>query len=192
MSKSKETHLPVSQPCPVDVLTDLLERLVDAQISQSEKMGQLRNMGEQSAEEISWIKSQFRNGFRSEIKGYISNAERDIQRRMDEIDNHVQQRVEAVEQRVEDVKDEVQKKLDQINKDMTALHEKVDLFRKPSFWVKIGVAFVIAVVTFVRTMDGFVSIWQEQRSPKTVQKVQYEPKNEGDTNGKSPNSRPWQ
>ena len=179
--------------CPIEFLTELLEKLVEAQLSQSEKMAKLANEAEQNSENIEWIKVQFTNGFRSEIKTHISKI----------VGAH---------------DDESNTKLDELTKEVANLNDKVDTYRQPKFLAKVILAtlvlvagtifFVTRAYNLIHDITSHVEKVEKTEEKKAGEedgyeqlKLEYEAlqrnhdllkRSKGDKNGRDTDTRPWQ
>ena len=122
---------------PVVFLSELLERLVEAQLVQSEKMANLYTREEITSTDIKWIKSQFTNGFRSEIKKHLTDA-------MDEHNKCAHEKLEI------------------LTKEIIAIHSKIRMYSRPKFWAKIGLAVLVSMISVSFAVHSAYSIWKER------------------------------
>ena len=139
------------QQCPIEFLTELLEKLVDAQLAQSDNMSALKGHVSTCCEDIKWVKSQFTNGFRSEIKTHITQTAKDQN----------------------DVCEEIAQKIDTIIEETKSVNEKVQIYTKPSFWAKVIIAILLTTVTLAITAHSVYDIWHEHMAT-TQQKADVE------------------
>lgn len=146
MSKAEHPKPPIDcgyLQCPVEFLTELLERLVDAQVKQSGSMGEISTNNSELFEKIAWIKSQFTNGFRSEIK------------------NHITQVVVAHNQGTVEFLEKIDKKMDRALAEVNSLKERIDTYRQPKFWAKVLVAALFFVGSAIFTFNSVYDIVQK-------------------------------
>jgi uncharacterized phage infection (PIP) family protein YhgE len=115
--------MPPGQENTITLLSDVLEKMIDSQISNTEALTQLHNSFDEIHDELSQtntavssIKDQFTNGFRSEIKEHIALCAE----KTDQINEQI---------------------LDQIKN----LQEEVASFKTAGFWIKIIGAFITAI-----------------------------------------------
>ena len=146
---TQTTSCDTTIPCPIEFLTELLEKLVEAQIAQSDKMSAIKVQSEVSTDKIAWIKSQFTNGFRSEIKTHITAA----------VDDH---------NRI------CQTKLDVIVKEVQLLTDKVSTYQQPKFWAKVIVATFFAAVVTIVTVNSLYNLIHHSVSKTEIQNIEGE------------------
>jgi hypothetical protein len=127
----------------MEFLTELLEKLVDAQIAQSENTAQLRAHLEETSKRVEYIKSQFTNGFRSEMKNHIDLAA-----------------------------SEINANLADVLKEVKIVRQKIDVFRRPWFWVKlIGAVFIGASSLIVAANTTYTAIYNRIEKQHETKKV---------------------
>ena len=159
-------------PCPIEFLTELLEKLVDAQIQQSERMAEMRSQVQECHEKMNWIKTQFTNGFRSEIKNHIT----------DELKRH---------------NEFSQEKFQNLITDVAAANRKFDAIRHPKFWIKVLIGVIITVAgataTIVQIYDSWrAKILEEHTKTLILEEQHIKSHDEGAKNVGNSSTRPGQ
>lgn len=156
----------------IDFLTELLEKLVEAQILQSERLAVLNVLTESNGENIMWIKGQFTNGFRSEIKTHITSA------------------VDVVDKDLAVAATNVDKKLDILMQEVAQVKSKIKQYSSPKFLAKVLIALMISFAVFVTLTHSVYDIWKEHFYPVISNQAKLDRlQQQGDKNDTS--TRPW-
>lgn len=120
----------------ITLLSDVLEKMIDSQISNTEALTQVHNALDEINNEISdmdekiaALKDQFSNGFRSELKERMREYAEESEKTHEEI-NHA----------IEDVK------------------EELETFKSLGFWAKVIAAFITTLGILVAAVIKLVSI----------------------------------
>lgn len=133
---------------PVEFLAEMLEKLVDAQLTQTDKISSMKENISVSREDLNYIKSQFTNGFRSEIKNHITSTIKD--------------------QNDKEIKG-LEAKMDKLIQRVDEGHRKIDVFRRPRFWIKILASLLVAIATITYTTSTILSGVQDRERVKYLQ-----------------------
>lgn len=129
----------------VEVLADLLEKLVDVQVVQSEKLSVLKELTRSSAVDIDGIRAQFSNGFKSEIKKHVSEETQTMLDKMVSLESKVSE-----------------------------VDNKLEGFQKPGFWAKIIVSFLVAVGTIAVAAVRIADVTKTNQSSVIEKKIEGE------------------
>ncbi len=112
----------------MDLVSDVLEKMIDSQIANTEAMTTLKNAVDENNELLEKISSYFTNGFRQEIKNHVS---------------------EVSDERMEEVKE--------ISSSMANLTKEMKTFKSIGFWVKLTVGFIASLsvlsITVYKVID---------------------------------------
>ena len=101
------------------LISDILDKLIDTQQSNAESNTALKNIVVEAVREIAQMKSHFTNGFKSELKKYITDeSEKQTEILIQSIDEqpHLQilQRITEIEAQIKQIDENVRKNYDNI------------------------------------------------------------------------------
>jgi hypothetical protein len=162
------------------VIYDLLDKLIDSQISNTIMLTTLLNLEKSNQEDLKEINSHFSNGFRSEIKDHISEEQERSQEAIESILSIIQlhsrildvlkandskiiinlaQSQEKIQSAIKDYEAKISERIEE----ETRRNNRIDHFlvrsKKISTYAKWGVAVIVAVATIVSSVATITDSW---------------------------------
>ena len=162
------------------VIYDLLDKLIDSQISNTIMLTTLLNAVKLNQEELKEINDHFSNGFRSELKDHITEEQERSQEVIDSILAIIQlhskildvlkandgkilvnlaQSQEKIQSSIKDYGAKISERIEE----ETQRNKRIDHFlirsKKISTYVKWGVAVIVAVATIVSSVATITDSW---------------------------------
>ena len=178
------------------VIYDLLDKLIDSQITNTIMLTTLLNSSKTNQEDLKEINSHFTNGFRSDLKEHITEEQEQIQKALDHILSIIENQskildilktndgkilvnlAQGQEKNTNILKEQSSILTDRIEEDLQR-NKRIDSFlkrsKKVSTYVKWIVAVVVAVATIVSSVATITDSWpwsskneEDQTAPGSV------------------------
>lgn len=108
----------------LDLISEILDKMIDMQQASTEAMTGLKSSVEESCRALHELNTHFKNGFRSELK------------------EHITKEIESVK----DASNIAQKEIEELKKSVEQFNE---LLSRPSYWVKLILTTVAATATAI-------------------------------------------
>lgn len=119
----------------LDLISEILGKMIDMQQASTEAMTGLKSSVEESGRTVHEINTHFKNGFRSELKGHMTQE-------VEKIKTHY----EEARKQLETHSDETKAQLEELNRRVFEFNE---ILSKPSYWMKLILATIAATATAI-------------------------------------------